>query len=179
MWWVIYIVRDNEWITTWQASLALRRTTEQKSVGWLCVSWNIFFYFKPTHLKHTTSAILMHTHTASPLSRLFLMKFLFPLSPVNLSFSADYMETLSDFQLNRPLVSAQNSQIIFFFFPSPPTPQNKNSAFGTSAVFILGCIAPPGPEKVHLCADGQLLGLGGPLPRWILILSIHQHKLTI
>lgn len=77
---------------------------------------NIFFYFKPTHLKHTTSALLMHTHTASPLSRLFLMKFLFPLSPVNLSFSADYMETLSNFQLNRPLVSAQNSQIFFFFF---------------------------------------------------------------
>lgn len=124
MWWVIYIVRDNEWITTWQASLALRRTTEQKSVGWLCVSWNIFFYFKPTHLKHTTSAILMHTHTASPLSRLFLMKFLFPLSPVNLSFSADYMETLSNFQLNRPLVSAQNSQIFFFFsFPSHTSKQ--------------------------------------------------------
>lgn len=87
---------------------------------------NIFFYFKPTHLKHTTSAFLMHTHTASLLSRLFLMKFLFPLSPVNLSFSADYMETLSNFQLNRPLVSAQNSQIFLFFFP-PPTPQNKNS----------------------------------------------------
>lgn len=116
---------------------------------------NIFFYFKPTHLKHTTSAFLMHTHTASPLSRLFLMKFLFPLSHVNLSFSADYMETLSNFQLNRPLVSAQNSQIFFFFSPSH-TSKQEFCASGTSAVFILGCIAPPGPEKVLECISAQM-----------------------
>lgn len=92
-----------------------------------------FFYFIPTHLKHTTFAFLMHTHTAS-LSRLFLMRFLFPLSPVNLFFSVDYMEILSNFQLNRPLVSAQDSQILF----TPPSLKNKNSTFGTSAVFTLG-----------------------------------------
>lgn len=32
---------------------------------------------------------------------------------------------------------------------------------------------------IHWFVDGQLLQLGGPLPRWRLILSIHQHKLTI
>lgn len=119
------------------------------------MSWSngdSFFYFIPTHLKHTTSAFLMHTHTASLLSRLFLMKFLFPPSPVNLSFSADYMETLSNFQLNCPLVSAQDSQVLF----TPPSRQNKNSTFSTSAVFILGYIMSPGPQKVLECISAHM-----------------------
>lgn len=76
MWWVIYIVRDNEWITTWQALLALRRTTMHKGLGWFWSDGDFFFFlFMPTHLKHTTYAFLVHTHTTSLLSRLFLMKF--------------------------------------------------------------------------------------------------------
>lgn len=165
------------------AGVAANNRARRAWVGFafLGATVNIFFYFKPTHLKHTTSAFLMHTHTASPLSRLFLMKFLFPLSHVNLSFSADYMETLSNFQLNRPLVSAQNSQIFFIFFPLPHLKTRILCLRHVCGLYIGLYRATRTWEGtwMHLCADGQLLGLSGPLPRWILILSIHQHKLTI
>lgn len=89
------------------------------------------------------------------------------------------METLSQTRLNCPLVSAQNSQIVL-----SQLSKQEESTFGTFAVsgdvdallYIAWTCEDP---CMRHSADGQLLRLSGTLPRWSLILSIHQHKLTI
>ncbi len=113
MWWVIYTVRDNEWITKWPVLLVLQKITQvsRKNVGLGFVvgaTMNILSFWRnwaltqltvrqPLNTQHPISHC---THTYAHISSLFGTlswgSFLCLLPPVNLTFSADFMETLSD-----------------------------------------------------------------------------------
>lgn len=101
--------------------------------------------------KHTTSNFLMHTHLHTYLLTVwytFLVKFLFPLPPVNLTFCADFMETFSD---SAELSTCFSSETLRLFCPSCQNKRSQHSARLQSRVMSMLRYISPGPEKILEC----------------------------